>query len=319
MGQYITIIAGIISFIVAVALSPIIIPLLRRLKFGQSIRAIGPSWHNKKSGTPTMGGIIFIIAIAVSLVLSTKAVDNRVIFAFMCSLGFGIIGFIDDFIKVVLKRNLGLRAWQKLSLQIIVAVLFVFVGLHTGDLSTSINIPFYNIPFDIGILYIPFAIFVMLGAVNSVNLTDGIDGLATSVTVIVMLFFGIVATNHLSLFAYVTVGGLLGFLLFNKYPARVFMGDTGSLFLGGAVVSIALLQNNPLILIIVGLIYLIESLSVIIQVTSFKLTGKRVFKMSPIHHHFEMTGWSEKKIVRVFTGLTIILCIIAYFGSGVIS
>lgn len=319
MEQYITIIAGIISFIVAVALSPIIIPLLRRLKFGQSIREIGPSWHNKKSGTPTMGGIIFIIAICVSLVLSTKAVDNRVIFAFMCSLGFGIIGFIDDFIKVVLKRNLGLRAWQKLSLQIIVAVFFIFVGLHTGDLSTSINIPFYNIPFDMGILYIPFAIFVILGVVNSVNLTDGIDGLATSVTVIVMLFFGIVATNHLSLFSYVTIGGLLGFLLFNKYPARVFMGDTGSLFLGGAVVSIALLQNNPLILIIVGLIYLIESLSVIIQVTSFKLTGKRVFKMSPIHHHFEMTGWSEKKIVRVFTGLTIILSIIAYFGSGVIS
>ena len=319
MDTYITIMAGIISFIAAILLSPIIIPVLRRLKFGQSIREIGPSWHNKKSGTPTMGGIIFIIAIGVSLVLSTKAVDIKVIFAFMCSLGFGIIGFIDDFIKVVLKRNLGLRAWQKLSLQIIVALVFVFVGLNTGELSTAIHIPFYNIPFDMGILYIPFAIFVILGVVNSVNLTDGIDGLATSVTVIVMLFFGIVAINHLSLFSYVTIGGLLGFLLFNKYPARVFMGDTGSLFLGGAVVSIALLQNNPLILIIVGLIYLVESLSVIIQVTSFKLTGKRVFKMSPIHHHFEMIGWSEKKIVRVFTGITIILSIIAYFGSGVIS
>ena len=319
MDTYITIMAGIISFISAILLSPIIIPVLRRLKFGQSIREIGPSWHNKKSGTPTMGGIIFIIAIGVSLVFSTKAVDIKVIFAFMCSLGFGIIGFIDDFIKVVLKRNLGLRAWQKLSLQIIVALVFVFVGLNTGELSTVIHIPFYNIPFDMGILYIPFAIFVILGVVNSVNLTDGIDGLATSVTVIVMLFFGIVDINHLSLFSYVTIGGLLGFLLFNKYPARVFMGDTGSLFLGGAVVSIALLQNNPLILIIVGLIYLIESLSVIIQVTSFKLTGKRVFKMSPIHHHFEMIGWSEKKIVRVFTGITIILSIIAYFGSGVIS
>jgi len=319
VDTYITIMAGIISFISAILLSPIIIPVLRRLKFGQSIREIGPSWHNKKSGTPTMGGIIFIIAIGVSLVFSTKAVDIKVIFAFMCSLGFGIIGFIDDFIKVVLKRNLGLRAWQKLSLQIIVALVFVFVGLNTGELSTVIHIPFYNIPFDMGILYIPFAIFVILGVVNSVNLTDGIDGLATSVTVIVMLFFGIVDINHLSLFSYVTIGGLLGFLLFNKYPARVFMGDTGSLFLGGAVVSIALLQNNPLILIIVGLIYLIESLSVIIQVTSFKLTGKRVFKMSPIHHHFEMIGWSEKKIVRVFTGITIILSIIAYFGSGVIS
>ena len=169
MEQYITIIAGIISFIVAVALSPIIIPILRRLKFGQSIRQIGPSWHNKKSGTPTMGGIIFIVAIGVSLMLSTKTVDVRVIFAFICSLGFGIIGFIDDFIKVVLKRNLGLRAWQKLSLQIIVAVLFVLVGLNTGELSTAINIPFYNIPFDMGILYIPFAIFVILGVVNSVN------------------------------------------------------------------------------------------------------------------------------------------------------
>ena len=319
MGTYITIIAGIISFIVAVVLSPIIIPVLRKLKFGQSIRQIGPSWHNKKSGTPTMGGIIFIIAIGVSLMLSTKTVDVKVIFAFLCALGFGIIGFIDDFIKVVVKRNLGLHAWQKLSLQIIVAVVFVFVGLNIGELSTVIHIPFYTMDFDLGLMYIPFAIFVILGVVNSVNLTDGIDGLATSVTIIVMLFFGIIGSNSFSLFSYITIGGLLGFLLFNKYPARVFMGDTGSLFLGGVVASVALLQKNPLILIIVGLIYLFESLSVIIQVASFKLTGKRVFKMSPIHHHFEMTGWSEKKIVRVFTGLTIILSIIAYFGSGVIN
>jgi len=319
VGTYITIIAGIISFIVAVVLSPIIIPVLRKLKFGQSIRQIGPSWHNKKSGTPTMGGIIFIIAIGVSLMLSTKTVDVKVIFAFLCALGFGIIGFIDDFIKVVVKRNLGLHAWQKLSLQIIVAVVFVFVGLNIGELSTVIHIPFYTMDFDLGLMYIPFAIFVILGVVNSVNLTDGIDGLATSVTIIVMLFFGIIGSNSFSLFSYITIGGLLGFLLFNKYPARVFMGDTGSLFLGGVVASVALLQKNPLILIIVGLIYLFESLSVIIQVASFKLTGKRVFKMSPIHHHFEMTGWSEKKIVRVFTGLTIILSIIAYFGSGVIN
>ena len=314
--------AIIIGFVASALLGPVFIPVLVKLKFGQSIREIGPKWHEKKSGTPTMGGIIFILSLIITVVATYKFMDARAWLVLFCAIGFGVVGFLDDFIKVVLKRNLGLRAWQKLALQIIISVVFVFVGLEKGLVSVVINIPFTDIVWNMELLYIPFAIFVLLAVVNGVNLTDGIDGLATSVTVVVMLFFAFVAENvmkmsSVSLFAMALAGALLGFLLFNKNPAKVFMGDTGSLMLGGAVGALALITANPFILILVGFIYFVETLSVIIQVTSFKLTGKRVFKMSPIHHHFEMCGWNERKIVLVFTLVTAVCCILAYFGVGV--
>lgn len=305
----------VIAFVVATICTPILMPLLVRLKFGQVIRKIGPSWHNKKSGTPTMGGIAIIIAVLAAFLTSRYAVDHNALLALLCALGFGAIGFADDFIKVVLKRNLGLLAWQKSALQLAVSVVFVFVGLHSGVLSTAVYIPFAGYFIDFSWGYIPFAIFVMLAATNGVNLTDGVDGLASSVTIFVLLFFGFTAYSHpndLSFFCYTIIGALAGFLIYNKYPARIFMGDTGSLFLGGAVAAVALLQQNPLILLLVGIIYVIETLSVIIQVISFKATGRRIFKMSPIHHHFELCGWSEKKIVAIFSIVTIIAAFTSY-------
>lgn len=319
--EYICIAALLIGFIVAALLGPIFIPVLIKLKFGQSIREIGPKWHEKKSGTPTMGGIIFMVALAISAAVLYKFMDLKSALVLFCAFGFGIVGFLDDFIKVVLKRNLGLRAWQKLALQIIVSVVFVLIGLDKGILSVVIKIPFTDIVWNMGWVYIPFAIFVLLAVVNGVNLTDGIDGLATSVTIVVMLFFAVVisAMNivSVSLICYALVGALLGFLLYNKNPAKVFMGDTGSLMLGGMVGALSLVTGNPLILILVGIIYFIGTLSVIMQVTSFKLTGKRIFKMSPIHHHFEMCGWNEKKIDLVFTLVTVAFCVLAYL-EGVI-
>ncbi|MBR0276898.1 MAG: phospho-N-acetylmuramoyl-pentapeptide-transferase [Clostridia bacterium] len=310
-----------IGLIASLLFGPIFIPILTKLKFGQNIREIGPKWHKNKNGTPTMGGIIFSLGLAVSVVASYKFMDYRAYLVLFSSLGFGIIGFIDDFIKVVLKRNLGLKAWQKLALQIIVSLIFVFVGIEKGILSMSINIPFTNTQWDMGWIYMPFAVFVMLATVNAVNLTDGIDGLAASVTVVVMMFFSIISLyiNYvsLSLLAFGLIGALMGFLVFNKNPAKVFMGDTGSLMLGGTVGAFALALNNPIILVFIGIVYFAETISVIIQVTSFKLTGKRVFKMSPIHHHFEMCGWNERKIVLVFTFTTVLFCILAYFGMGV--
>lgn len=311
-----------IGFVASAILGPILIPVLIKLKFGQSIREIGPKWHEKKSGTPTMGGIIFILSLIIGVIATYKYMDFKSYLVLFCTLGFGLVGFLDDFIKVVLKRNLGLRAWQKLALQIIVSVIFVFVGLEKGLLSVIIDIPFTELTWNMGWLYVPFAIFVLLAVVNGVNLTDGIDGLATSVTVVVMLFFAVVTSSmadtlSVCILCFALVGALLGFLLFNKNPAKVFMGDTGSLMLGGMVGALALVINNPFILVLVGIIYFVETLSVIMQVTSFKLTGKRIFKMSPIHHHFEMCGWDERKIVLIFTLVTVVFCILAYFGVGV--
>ena len=319
--EYIYILALLIGFVAATLLGPVFIPILIKLKFGQSIREIGPKWHEKKSGTPTMGGIIFMLGLIISAAVLYKFMDLKAGLVLFCALGFGVVGFLDDFIKVVLKRNLGLKAWQKLALQIVVSVIFVLVGLDKGILSVAIDIPFTDFVWNMGWLYIPFAIFVLLAVVNGVNLTDGIDGLATCVTVVVMLFFALVTSllNSLSvsLLCYALSGALLGFLIYNKNPAKVFMGDTGSLMLGGMVGALSLITGNPLILIIVGIIYFVETLSVIMQVTSFKLTGKRIFKMSPIHHHFEMCGWNEKKIDFIFTLVTVIFCIIAYFGVRV--
>ena len=310
-----SIVTILISFIAAVLIAPPAIKFLHKLKFGQEIREIGPSWHKKKSGTPTMGGIIFIAAALIAVLAHFKMFNTKFTLVLVGSLLFGAVGFVDDFIKVVMKRNLGLTSAQKFSMQLLVAIAFVLVGMHYGILSTKIFIPFAKTYAELGWLYIPFAVFVILGTVNSVNLTDGIDGLAASVTIIVMIFFGCtVYKTPLGIFANAVIGGLLGFLLFNKNPAKVFMGDTGSLFLGGAVAALAVVSENPLILISAGFIYFAETLSVIIQVTSFRLTGKRVFKMSPIHHHFEMCGSNEKKIVLTFSAVTAVLCIISAFG-----
>ncbi len=316
MEKYILIIVAIIAFGIAALLGPVAIPILHRLKFGQEIREIGPSWHKKKSGTPTMGGFIFIISVIITTLVFIR--DTKVLLVLLFSLAFGVIGFIDDFIKVILKRNLGLTEKQKSLLQILCALIFVFVSLGKGIVDTSIAIPFAKeavaLPYYI---YVPFVLFVIVGATNSVNLTDGVDGLATCVTIVVCAFFALVSYRMARLdmagFCIINLAALLGFLIFNIHPAKVFMGDTGSLYLGGVICFTSIVLKLPIILIIAGGIYVLETLSVIIQVASFKLTGKRVFKMSPIHHHFEMCGWSEKKIVTVATLSTLILCTISYF------
>ncbi len=314
MGSYIA--AFVIALLVALVLGPLVIPVLHRLKFGQEIREEGPRWHSKKSGTPAMGGIIFILAVFISC-LAVYWRDFKVIMLLYLSLAFGVIGFVDDFIKVKMKRNLGLTEIQKLLMQIVASIIFVGVLYGNGAMPTVLLIPFTHIQFQMGLWYLPFAVLVIIASVNAVNLTDGIDGLATCVTVIVMLFFyaaGRVLQNSIAGFAITVAGACLGFLWFNKHPAKVFMGDTGSLFLGGAVAGMAVISGMPLFLLIAGGIYIIETASVILQVTSFKLTGRRLFKMSPIHHHFEMCGWSEWKIVGVFTAVSVLLGVIAYIG-----
>lgn len=318
--SYIYIIPFAISLLTVLAAGPVLIPWLHKLKFGQQILEIGPNWHKKKAGTPTMGGIMFILGAVIAMTVALFVrFDIRILMMLLVSVGFGLIGFVDDYVKVVKKRNLGLTAKQKFALQAILAVVYVFVLKETGNLSNDIIVPFVQktiaLPWW---LYIAFILFVVTGTVNAVNLTDGLDGLCSSITCIVALFFaaaGAVFADDASVyFAAAILGGVIGFLKFNRYPAKVFMGDTGSLFLGGAVSVLAVGMKLPLMLIIAGFVFLFETLSVIIQVTSFKLTGKRVFKMSPIHHHFEMCGWKETKIVNVFTAVTVLLCVIAFFA-----
>lgn len=307
------------SALLCLITTPILIPFLRRLKFGQSIREEGPSWHQSKSGTPTMGGITMILAVIIATILFAY-LPSKANFEILILLGtavlFGVIGFIDDFIKVVMKRNLGLSAKQKFSAQLLVSIVSTVALNYMGYLNGEIIIPFLDTTIDIGLFVIPFIVFVQLAMVNSVNLTDGLDGLATTVTLIVSLFLTVVAflmkETAVAVFIGTVSGCCLAFLVFNAHPAKVFMGDTGSLFLGGAAAAAAVALRLPLILIIIGGVYLIETLSVIIQVTSYKLTGKRVFKMSPIHHHFEMCGLNETKIVLLFSAATVILCILAY-------
>jgi len=311
------IIAFVMAFVVAVICGPVLIPALHRLKFGQEIRDEGPSWHKKKSGTPTMGGFIFIIPVVICTLLFMR---NRTGISLMLfPLSFGLIGFIDDYIKVVKKRNLGLTEKQKFLLQLLFSVVFVVLSVYVLRIvDTKVFIPFWKQSVDFGYLYIVLALFVLVGGTNSVNLTDGVDGLATSVTCVVCAFFAVYAyvsaAYEVMIFNIICIAALLGFLLFNKHPAKVFMGDTGSLFLGGVVCSSALFMKNPLILIIAGGVYVMETLSVIIQVAYFKKTGKRIFKMSPIHHHFEMCGWSEVRIVLTATLVTAVLCALAYVG-----
>ena len=307
-------VSAVLSFVIAAILGPVLIPVLHRLKFGQEIREIGPKWHMKKTGTPTMGGFIFIIPVVICTLIFARTFLGIALMLF--ALCFGLIGFADDYIKVVKKRNLGLTEKQKFLLQLFFSIVFVVFSVYVLKyIDTSIIIPIWHKEFDLGIFYIPLALFVLIGCTNSVNLTDGIDGLAASVTAIVCVFLAIMSylseLYAITLVNTVCAAALLGFLLFNRHPARVFMGDTGSLFLGGIVCASALFMRNPLILVIVGGVYVIETLSVILQVASFKLTGKRIFKMSPIHHHFEMCGWSEKRIVLTAVGVTLVLCILA--------
>lgn len=319
---------AIIAFLVAFAITTVLgmplIKFLKKLKFGQKILEDGPTWHMGKQHTPTMGGVMFILGLLAALTVCFVEIlntgDARPMLVFALAMLFGIIGFIDDFTKIKKKRNQGLTAMQKLLLQIAAAALFMTILQYMGYVSGSLYIPFANIVVNISWwVYLPASIFVIVGAVNAVNLTDGIDGLAASVTAVVCLFYTLlyllVPNSQMQVFSAGLFGGLLGFLIFNKNPAKVFMGDTGSLFLGGAVCGMAFASDMPLLLVPVGIIYIVEVLSDVIQVLYFKMSGgKRIFKMAPIHHHFEMSGWSEKKIVLIFTGITIIMCAITYLS-----
>lgn len=298
-----------------------LLPVLRALKAGQSVRDIGPTWHNSKAGTPLMGGLMFIFAAILCLLGNLPGmVDHTVFYVLALSLCFGLVGFLDDFYKVKFKRDLGLTAAQKAMLQMAVSAIYLYVLYREGTLTCDIYVPFFNVTFYIHpIAYIFFAMFVMVGCVNAVNLTDGIDGLSSSVTIPVMAFFAAAAyamgREDLALLPAALVGGLAAYLFYNFHPAKVFMGDTGSLFLGGVVCAMAFALDMPLILILVGFVYIVETVSDIIQVVYFKAThGKRFFKMAPIHHHFEMCGWKEEKIVFVFAGVSAIMCILAWFG-----
>ena len=317
------ILAAVCAFALALLVGKLLIPVLRALKAGQSIREVGPSWHQSKAGTPTMGGLIFISGLLLIIPFGWNGLKNGewtnlLVLAF--SLVFGLIGFLDDFFKVKYKRNLGLTAIQKLLLQMAAGALYIYILYRLGELTNELYVPFFNVSWHLPLaVYIGLAMFIIVGCVNAVNLTDGIDGLAAGVTIPVMIFFTVVSIcmkkTTLALFPACLVGGLAGFLCYNFYPAKVFMGDTGSLFLGAAVCGMAFALDMPLVLLLVGIIYIIETLSVILQVGYFKLThGKRIFRMTPIHHHFEMGGWSEKKIFAVFTAITCIACIIAWFG-----
>ena len=313
--DYRILIPVIIAFAISAVLAPVIIPVLRKLKMGQTEREDGVKSHLKKAGTPTMGGVIILVAIAITSLFYIKDYPKIIPILFV-TLGFGLIGFLDDYLKVVKKHPDGLLPKQKMGLQIVVTAIFAFYLIKFTDVSLTWLIPFTGGKFiDWGFLAIPLIFIVVIGTVNGVNFTDGLDGLASSVTVLVATFFTVVAIGTQSGIEPITcavVGALLGFLLFNVYPASVFMGDTGSLALGGFVASTAYMLQMPLFIVIVGLIYLVEVLSVMIQVTYFKKTGgKRIFKMAPIHHHFELCGWSETRVVAVFSIVTAILCLIA--------
>ncbi len=319
--------AVMIAFVVNIILCPVVIPWLHRLKFGQNVRDDGPKTHLKKAGTPTMGGIMILLSFILASVIFLK--DNREgIMVIFVTLGFGLIGFADDYIKVVKKRSLGLRAGQKIVAQFIVSGIFVFFLYKfapqiMGDAKlTEVIIPFtQNKTLDLGIFYIPFIFFVIIAVVNAVNLTDGLDGLDSGVTALVVTFFAIIAwvmNSKLLPISGAALGSLLGFLLFNSYPAKVFMGDTGSLALGGYVVAVAILLRMPLFIPIVGIIYVIEALSVVIQVGYFKLTKQRFFKMAPIHHSFEISGWPETKVVTLFYIITALFCLIGFLAAEII-
>ncbi len=328
MSNAYILVAIIISFAISASLGFVLIPFLRKLKFGQTILDIGPAWHKKKEGTPTMGGILFIIATIVSFFIvfaaktlisdntmastSSAILNTRLYAGLLMALCFGMIGFFDDYIKIVKKQNEGLTAMQKTVLQTLVTAGYLLSLALAGD--TSTYIPFIG-TVDLGIWYWPIAFITIYGFVNAVNLTDGVDGLAGSVTMITAIAFMIISTSlmhyNMSLLSASLIGACAGFLVWNFHPAKVFMGDTGSMFLGGMVVALSFGTGRPILIFLIGILYLIEAFSVVIQVTYYKFTHKRLFKMSPIHHHFEMSGWSEYKIVFVFSLVTLIGCVIA--------
>ena len=306
------------SFVLAFVLGKILIPVLHRMKYGQSIREEGPKSHMKKQGTPTIGGLIFILSTLIITVLYSlfyaKTFNNDAIVVLFMFLAFGFVGFLDDYLKIKRKKNLGLRAYQKMSMLIIITLLIYVFSLNRLD--SILYIPIFDININLHFLYLPFLFLYFTGVTNAVNLTDGLDGLATTVTIIVLVFLFLISfimgRIDLGFFAFILIGSLIAFLIFNINPARIFMGDTGSLALGGAVAGIAFLLNIELIMILAGIIYVVEALSVIIQVVFYKITGKRVFKMAPIHHHFEHLGWSENKIVYTFGIITLIACVISF-------
>ena len=307
-----------ISFVLAVVIGPPIINMLRRLKAGQTEMAEGLESHQKKTGTPTMGGVIFIFpTILISLLFGASY--KEVIPILILTIGFGIIGFIDDYIKVVKKHNLGLRAWQKILGQFIVAVLFALYVENFTDISLAMKVPFTDLVLDFGFWNIPILFFIALGTANGTNFTDGVDGLCASVTAVVAGFFAVAGMHYGATGAEVMssamAGALLGYLVYNVYPGKVMMGDTGSLAIGGFVTGVAYVMQMPIFIAIAGFIYALEVISVIMQVSYFKIThGKRIFRMAPIHHHFEKGGWSETKVVNVFTTITVLLCLLSYAG-----
>ncbi|WP_400247057.1 phospho-N-acetylmuramoyl-pentapeptide-transferase [Niallia sp. JL1B1071] len=295
-----------LGFLITVLISPFFIPFLRRLKFGQSIREEGPKSHQKKMGTPTMGGLMIIFSIVITTLVMINKFSEPTIKTYLLLLvlvGFGLLGFLDDFIKVVMKRNLGLTSRQKLLGQIIISLIFYFV-LRENEFSTAISIPFVDKPLELGWFYALFIIFWLVGFSNAVNLTDGLDGLVSGTSAVAFGAFAVLAWSQsqfeISIFSVAIVGAVLGFLVFNAHPAKVFMGDTGSLALGGAIAAIAILTKLEILLILIGGVFVIETLSVILQVISFKSTGRRIFRMSPLHHHYELVGWSEWRVVVTF-------------------
>ncbi|NLU24768.1 MAG: phospho-N-acetylmuramoyl-pentapeptide-transferase [Clostridiales bacterium] len=319
------ILACVVSLLITAAAGKLLIPVLVRMKAGQSIKEIGPTWHISKQGTPTMGGLMFIIGIGITILIfgwkDMLAGDFTHLYVYAFALVFGAIGYLDDYQKVKKHENTGLSAMQKFLLQLAAAVAFLSLLRFEGRLSPNLYVPFFQSHLMMSwVVYMIFAAFVIVGTVNAVNITDGIDGLAASVTSPVALFFAViggiwVGYSQLGVFSGAMLGGLLGFLIYNHHPAKVFMGDTGSLFLGGAVAALAFAFNMPLVLLLVGFVYICETLSDILQVGYFKLThGKRIFKMAPLHHHFEMCGWSEGKLVTVFTTVSALFCLLAYWG-----
>lgn len=322
------IIAGVSSFLLTVILSRCIIPILVAKKAGQPIRKEGPKNHFTKAGTPTMGGIAFIMAIAIVLTgmalwyafNSKQASLIPMALTMALAVMNGMVGFVDDYKKLIKKDNEGLKPGPKITLQIIAAIVYVALLKYLGYINTALHIPFTDIYVELGVVYYIFAVFLIIGIVTSVNFTDGLDGLASMVTLVVAVFFAVVAFDYfnesLSMISSVLIGAMLGFLIFNRHPAQVFMGDTGSLFLGGAVTGAAFIIDEPMIILIAGGIYVFEVVSVIMQVSYYKMTHKRIFKCAPVHHHFEACGWSEVKVVTVFSLVTAALCVLAWFGLG---
>jgi phospho-N-acetylmuramoyl-pentapeptide-transferase len=309
----------VMAFLITVLLSPLFIPFLRRLKFGQSIREEGPKSHQKKTGTPTMGGIMILFSIIITTIVMTGKFSEPTVKTYLLLLvtfGFGLLGFLDDFIKVVLKRNLGLTSKQKLLGQIIISVIFYLIYKQNG-FTTEVSLPFGNHSIDLGWFFVFFIIFWLVGFSNAVNLTDGLDGLVSGTAAIAFGAYAVLAWNQseieIAIFSVAIVGAVLGFLVFNAHPAKVFMGDTGSLALGGAIATIAILTKLEILLIIIGGVFVIETLSVILQVISFKTTGKRIFRMSPLHHHYELSGWSEWRVVVTFWSVGLLFAILGIY------